>query len=58
MSRLLISKTLWGVKMDTPSIWDDTFRRISQDGYEAVEAIPLTYQSDPALFQSLLSKNS
>lgn len=44
--------------MDPPAIWDETLQRISQEGYEAVEAIPLTYQSDPLHFLSLLSKHS
>jgi hypothetical protein len=59
MVKLLYSKTLWGVRMDpSPSVWESVFQRIREDKYEAVEAIPLTYQSDPILFKSLLEKYS
>jgi hypothetical protein len=54
---LVLSKTLWGVNISGPGDWNEVFQQIKKDGYSCVEAIPLTYSSDPFLFQQLLKQN-
>lgn len=51
-------KTLWGVPdAANTEKWDSMFARIAADGFSCVESICLTWQPNPELFVSLLSKH-
>lgn len=57
--QLKLAKTLWGVaEAGEASSWDSLFSRIKAEGFDAVEAIPLTWRLDAPLFKSLLAKHS
>ena len=57
--QLKLAKTLWGVaEAGEPGSWDSLFSRIKAEGFDAVEAIPLTWRLDAPLFKSLLAKHS
>ncbi|KAL1508442.1 hypothetical protein AB1Y20_004545 [Prymnesium parvum] len=55
---LKLVKTLWGVlEAGDTAKWDALFARIKAEGFEAVEAITLTWRMDSQLFLSLLRKH-
>ena len=56
--RLKLAKTLWGVD-DAPFVdrWDAMFARIRNEGFDAVEAIPLTFNMNPKMFRQCLDEH-
>lgn len=55
--KLSMGKTLWGVDAN-PSNWDTVFSKIKEEGYEAIECVPVfSFRSDAALFRQLLTKH-
>lgn len=55
---LSLAKSLWGVaEAEDPGAWDGLFSRIKAEGFEAVEAITLTWRKDASRFTQLLEKH-